>query len=204
MAAGFFPKSLSSLLSSAARWVEFADGTSAPTHGAIQIDPATGLPLDISEPTVVSEADSLIVSGSVQASAVIFTQDMTGYESVSVQITSLGSGTVNYEVSNDNANWTAISGLTAASSNSSTPASSDTSNGSLRQFRRMAKYFRVRTSSYTTGTVTVVAEFTRAPVNGPIGIIPAIGSVTDAAWDLSSGSPSVISLLKKIALNTAP
>lgn len=56
MAAGFITKPLATLLATAARWVEFADGSTAPTHGSIQIDPATGLPLDPTVPTPVSSA----------------------------------------------------------------------------------------------------------------------------------------------------
>lgn len=47
MAAGFFSKTLSTLLSTASRWVEFADGTTAPAHGAIATDPTSGLPLSV-------------------------------------------------------------------------------------------------------------------------------------------------------------
>ena len=43
MAAGFFSKTLSTLLSSAARWVEFPDGVTAPVHGAVLLDATTGL-----------------------------------------------------------------------------------------------------------------------------------------------------------------
>lgn len=43
MAAGFFSKTLSTLLSSASRWVEFPDGVTAPVHGAVALDPNTGL-----------------------------------------------------------------------------------------------------------------------------------------------------------------
>ena len=43
MAAGFISKTLSTLLSSVARWVEFCDGSSAPVHGAVMLDPDTGL-----------------------------------------------------------------------------------------------------------------------------------------------------------------
>lgn len=44
MAAGFISKTLSTLLSTIARWVEFGDGTTSPVHGAVVLDPSTGLP----------------------------------------------------------------------------------------------------------------------------------------------------------------
>lgn len=56
MPAGYFTKTLSTLLSSLSRWVEFADGTQAPVHGAVQIDPATGLPLDVGAPVDVTSS----------------------------------------------------------------------------------------------------------------------------------------------------
>jgi len=45
MAAGFITKPLSTLLATAARWVEFADGSTAPVHGAVIVSPETGIPL---------------------------------------------------------------------------------------------------------------------------------------------------------------
>ncbi|MDB5420658.1 MAG: hypothetical protein JWR59_605 [Brevundimonas sp.] len=44
MAAGFISKTLSGLLASSARWVEFPDASQAPVHGAVTVDAGTGLP----------------------------------------------------------------------------------------------------------------------------------------------------------------
>lgn len=115
---------------------------------------------------LVTGPDGLAVSGSVTSAAVLFTQDMLGYESISVQVTSAGTTcTLVYEFSEDQTTWTAaeltVPGAIAAGS---TVASSSTAVG-LFQFARLSRYFRVRCSVYGSGTVTVSGSLSKAPIN---------------------------------------
>ncbi len=70
MAAGFFSKALTGLLGSAARWVEFADGSQSPVHGSIEVDPATGKPIaGVSVYSAVGGAGAALLSGKTLISA---------------------------------------------------------------------------------------------------------------------------------------
>jgi hypothetical protein len=161
MAAGFLTRAYASAASLVARWVEWADGTFAPVHGNIQLDPTTGLPLDVDAASLVQQADNLPVAGSVSSAAVLFTQDMDGYDSIGIQILSAGTGcTITYEASEDNATWYSVNGLDPNSSSAQMTATS-TALG-LRNFPRAGRYFRARVSTYGSGTVTVVGHARKA------------------------------------------
>lgn len=112
----------------------------------------------------VDERDSLALTpASLTATGTLFTQDMTGYRSISVQVTSAGTTcTITYETSDDNTNWLSASGIPSTASGSATQTTS-TSAQSI-QFPRKGKFFRARVSTYTSGTVTVVATLSTAPV----------------------------------------
>ena len=89
---------------------------------------------------------------SVTSNVLIFAVDTTGYNGVSVQVTSAGTTcTITYETSNDNATWVATNGLPVASA---TAASTSTGTG-IMYFPALGQYFRARVSTYTSGTVTV-------------------------------------------------
>lgn len=87
---------------------------------------------------------------------VLFTQDMTGYPSISVQITSIGSGNaVTYEESNDNVTWASKVGSRVDNAGAAPDSPTDTTTV-LREFVVASRYFRARISTYGSGTVTVV------------------------------------------------
>ncbi|MGE0290284.1 MAG: hypothetical protein AB7P16_28715 [Bradyrhizobium sp.] len=111
----------------------------------------------------VEQRDGLAVSGSVTSAAVLFTQDMLGYESITVQVTSAGSANITYETSDDNTTWYAIGGLSSISLGATGGASTTNTLGLL-QFARKGRYFRARVSTYTSGTVSVVGTLSKAPV----------------------------------------
>jgi hypothetical protein len=100
------------------------------------------------------------VTGSVTSATTIFTQDVSSYNGVSVQLTApvAWSGvTVAFEVSNDNTNWQPI--YMQASNSIVTNVTTTTFTGIYFGALRSHKYFRVRVSSYTSGTVAATAEF---------------------------------------------
>jgi hypothetical protein len=100
------------------------------------------------------QKDSLAVSGSATSAAVLFTQDMTGFNSISVQTTSAGAGcTITYEGSDDNVNWNSAFGVSIVNGGST----GNTSNAvGAMTFQRRSMYFRARVSTYGSGTVSVV------------------------------------------------
>ncbi len=111
-----------------------------------------------------SELDELAVSGTLTSAAVLFTQDMAGYESISVQVTSAGTTcTITYETSDDNTNWVSCSGILSAAISSSAAAFNSTT-AVLNRFPKNGRYFRARVATYTSGTVTVVGNCHKSPV----------------------------------------
>lgn len=143
--------------------------------------------------------DSLAIpSTSVTSAATIFTQDMTGYESISVQVTSAGSGcTITYETSDDNTNWVSTNGLNSASGSAGSTATNSTAVGLIR-FPRTGRYFRARVSTYGSGTVTVVGNLHKNPqpltnrvtVDGPTTNTGTISSVFPASFYARSTNPT--------------
>lgn len=119
--------------------------------------------------------DGLAVSGSVSSAATLFTQDCIGFESISVHVTSAGTTcTITYEVSNDNSNWVSITGIVSTASGTVAPASTSTTN-SLFHFSIRGRYFRARVSTYGSGTVSVVANLSKAPISY-VGAVNAVAN----------------------------
>ena len=109
---------------------------------------------------------------SLSAAGILFTQDVSNYGSVAVHVTSPGTTcTITYEASNDNTTWYSVAGYTPLNSGSTTPVSTSTA-AILLIFPCLARYFRARVSTYTSGTVTVLAEF-RAEAIPQLGVFVA-------------------------------
>jgi hypothetical protein len=133
----------------------------------------------------VDDRDELAVAGSVSSAATLFTQDMTGYNSVTVQVNSAGTGcTITYETSDDNATWFSTVGVTVGN-NGTSLASATTTTAVMTRFPKVGKFFRARVSTYGSGTVTVVGNCHNAPhhivnsvqsVQGPIAHDAAIST----------------------------
>lgn len=152
---------------------------------ATSLSDASRLPVD--------QRDGLAVSGSVTSAAVLFTQDMLGYESATVQVTSAGTScTIAYETSDDNTNWVSTGGLNVATIGSSATAITSTAAIGLR-FGNLLRYFRARVSIYGSGTVTVVGYARKSPAFNSLPSISSSGTSTvsgPAAHDAAiSGAP---------------
>jgi len=198
---GFISKPLSSLLSTVSKWVEFNDGLTSPVSGSIQLDPATGLPLDVQVAQLVQEGPALSVAGSRTTVGVLFKVNMGAYKSITAQINSVGvGGSVIFETSTDDVTYFPISGV--ISSAASTGASSSTTSVGTFRFPKHGSFFQVRLTAITSGTVTAVGElFTSEATFPSVGVGgTAFGVTGDTAWDLSNANASMISLLKKCAL----
>jgi hypothetical protein len=96
---------------------------------------------------------------SVTSAAVLFSQDVSNYQSVAIQVTSPGTScTITYEASNDSVTWYAVAGYTPLNLGTTAPVTTSTA-AILLVFPCMARFFRPRVSVYGSGTVTVLAEF---------------------------------------------
>lgn len=146
---------------------------------------------------VVAQADNLIVNASATSAAALFVQETTPYESVIWSYTSIGSGnSVTPEVSPDNSNWYAIVSNQLGTSNAALQTAGTLSTTALYQAPTAMKYFRLRVSTYGSGTVTVNANFRKSlwpsfmKVAGPNSSdvqVGGSGSIASSAAD--SGSP---------------
>jgi len=118
-----------------------------------------------SNPLPVSTPDGLTVSGTATGAAVLFTANMTGYESLTLQITSAGTScTVVYEQSEDQTTWYSVPGISVTNSGSSAP-STGTVTVAMYIFPRKGTYFRARVVTYGSGTVALTGALSKTPFN---------------------------------------
>lgn len=142
----------------------------------------------------VDERDGFSVSGTATSAAVLFTQDLLGYNGISVQVTSAGTTcTITYECSDDNTTWYSTAGIASAAIQGTGGASQPTISSNsltLNVFSKRARYFRARVSTYTSGTVSVVGTLHKAPglaLAGVTGSVIVQGTVAHGA--AVAGSP---------------
>lgn len=125
-----------------------------------------------------------IPSVSVTSATTLFTvSDTSGYGSISVQVTSAGSATVTYEVSEDGTTWNSASGTTPNNTGGSSMVTNSVAIGMF-QFNLTAKQFRARVSSYSSGTITIQGTLKKDSV-GRVSVaignnVSVIGTTTEA------------------------
>lgn len=185
MAAGFFNKTLSTLLSGSSRFVDFGDGTQAAVNGSIALDPTTGLPAEVratlaitsgnfpSDPIHTLIADGGLTAGAQSASdpaATIFSVDWTNFVSCDVHILTIGTATIVYEITGDGLTWLPIAGAKADAGNGSNFSTQSTA-AEIRSFRKTGARVRARVSNYTSGAISVAAYLSLAPAILPIGAV---------------------------------
>lgn len=175
-------------------------GTVAISNSSVEIANDAGNPI----PT--GPAAQLNVTGSASANNTdLISVACDAYRSVNFQINGTWSGTISYQVSNDNTNWGAL-GCFQASTNAA--GSSTTANliayGSLTGYQ----FFRIRFTSYTSGTASVIAYFNRD--NVPTSVIAAsptntvVGSATSSGvtvYTVNSTASTNAAVIKTVAAN---
>lgn len=110
----------------------------------------------------------LTVLASASSASTIFTQDCAQYQSVSLQISSIGVGnTVQFQVSNDNVNWVNAAMMPAGDLTSILSSSATLVGTYLTQLN--SRFFRANVSVYGSGTITCTAFF-KAFGNSPNAI----------------------------------
>lgn len=142
---------------------------------------------------VYQEDGVALAPAGVTSATTIFTQDMSGYGSISVQVTVAGSGTITYETSDDNSTYTATPGTRVDSLGLNSNQATTTSTTAVQTlFPKTGKYFRARVSAYTSGTITVVATLHIAPFRNTVAayIAQTLAVGGNVAHDSAvSGSP---------------
>lgn len=142
---------------------------------------------------------------SLSAVGTFFTQDVTGYSSISVQITALAaSSTVVAESSNDDGTtWTSQSGVSANSTGASPDVTSITGTG-LYVFANQGKQFRLRQLIYGgTGISTAVPVLKTAPAAPRSSAVANVPSTTVNATATSGGLSAVAKLASSGATTNA-
>jgi len=102
---------------------------------------------------------NLTASGSASSlnEDLIASTDTSGYQSASIQITGTFVGTITFQGSNDNSNFTSI-GVTTVSSPGAAPVTSTTTSG-LFYAPLLFRYIRIRMTAYTSGTATATVLY---------------------------------------------
>ena len=127
---------------------------------------------------------------SVTSAATIFTQDMTGYQSITVHVTSPGTScTLQYETSEDNINWLSATGYNSNVGTGSSAVSISTT-AILMIFPKKGRYFRARVSIYGSGTVAVIYSLHKATAVLTTGSIAVQGP--SASGTTVGGLPVVV------------
>lgn len=98
------------------------------------------------------ERATLYGTGNRGQLGILFSLDLLGYNTITVQCTSAGTATITYEASDDNTTWVAVP-MDTLSATTTAPATTSTTVG-VRGRSCTNRYFRARISSYTSGQVT--------------------------------------------------
>lgn len=137
--------------------------------GKVGIDQTTPGTTNAIADATESVAAAQIAAASVTSATNLFSVDTTGYNSIAVQVTSAGTTcTITYEASEDNTNWVNAVGYSPNNNGNTAPSSTSTT-AQIFVFPCIARYFRARVSTYTSGTVTALATLRRG-VPPPMGI----------------------------------
>lgn len=107
------------------------------------------------------EASTTVSGTGSSLNAIILSADALGYKTISIQITanSSGSNIASWEFSNDNSNWVAALGSSSISGAGVPPAISTNVTG-LWIVPVQGRYFRLRVSNYSSGSISATAIIT--------------------------------------------
>lgn len=162
-------------------------------NGQLEITNDTGNPLP------VGPAAQLNVTGSASAlNADLISVACDAYRSVNFQITGTWSGTISYQVSNDNANWVAYGCIGPAATTSSTTTTANTIQyGALSGYQ----FFRLRFTAYTSGTASVTAYFNREIVG--TGALPGTAVTVSNLTASTTSAATVLYTVNSAATTNA-
>lgn len=173
--------SIDTKMDNAATWVKQDTGNAslASIDGKLPALDSGLLPVKISSPLgaaassasipVVRAATTVSGTGAALNADVIASTDVSGYQTITVQLSGTWSGAVRAQFSNDNSTFTDAVFFDPQSP--STGAQLTMVSNGLRTFQVMGQYFRLRVTSYSSGTVT-----------GTVLLAPNVTPPTSALW----------------------
>jgi hypothetical protein len=162
-----------------------------------------------SSPVPVGPAAQLNVTGSGAAlNAELFSVACDAYRSVCVQINGTFVGTIQFQVSNDNSNWSTLAGKLSNDAGGNLVTSTTTPSiyiASLAGYQ----YLRARFSAYTSGTATAIAYLSREtvalvqPQGGSVTITSGNVGVSNITTSTSSSGTVLYTLNSAATTNAA-
>jgi hypothetical protein len=143
---------------------------------------------------MVAKEDVLAFSGTCSAacgSTALVTVTTDGYESIELQMTSVGASAVNtFQCSSDNVTFTTCAGVTPAATGSSTvPQTTGNSTGQY-YFPIWARYFRIFQTTYSSGTNTVAGYLRSKPFSSTVMAANIPNTITIAGQSASGTTAS--------------
>lgn len=110
------------------------------------------------------EASTTVSGTGSSLNAIILSSDVLGYKTVSVQITtnSSASNIASWEFSNDNSNWVSALGTNSVSG-AGVPPSTSTNVTGIYIVPVQGRYFRLRVSTFSSGSISATAIITGSP-----------------------------------------
>lgn len=181
--------------------------TPVPVSGTVAIsNSSVEVANDSGNPIPVGPAAQLNVTGSASANNTdLISVACDAYRSVNFQITGTWSGTISFQVSNDNVAWASINAFGAASTGSNTVT---TTNNLFFISLSGCQFFRARFTGYTSGTASINAFFskdnvpTAALTGGPTNTV--VASTTSSAtvlYTVNSAATTNAAVIKSTAAN---
>lgn len=139
----------------------FLHGYDGATWDRMGGDSTNGLDVDVTRITQGIRAE-VTGTGNALGQFPIAATDVSNYRWVSVWLNG-GTLTCIFEGSNDNSNWTTVALLSTGATTSQAAINSANPSNAIFHGPINFKYFRVRVSAYTSGTVSAIAEFFMSP-----------------------------------------
>lgn len=150
----------------------------------------------------VGNQDGPVLTASVSSAAVLFTVDMTSWNSVLLQVTSAGTScTVTYETSNDQITWNPTNILSSNAVTTGSPLNNSSSAALQYQIAKRGMYLRARVSVYGSGTVSVAYSLSTSSVTPALGA--CIWGTTGEGGAIGGTNPVVTGIEARTTRKTA-
>jgi hypothetical protein len=165
-------------------------------NGQLEIQNDTGNPIP------VGPAATLQLTGSASANNTdLFSVDCSGYRSINFQITGTWSGTITFQVSNDNTNWNGLGVVTSGGVNSLTQTT--TVNGAFFTALAGFNFVRIRFTTYTSGTANVTGYLLRETNSQAVSVSGSSITVSNILANTTSSATVLYTVNSAATTNAA-